>query len=217
MQFANLTSTFTLIRSSLPPLEVKLNLPGRHNVLNALAAIAVANSCNIPDYIICRALAGFAGIARRFEVLGDYIINEKNVTVVDDYGHHPTELLATWQAARLVYRDRRIIMVFQPHRYSRTKSLWQQFTAALAKVDVVILLDIYSGGEEPIAGISSAILAECVRTVSAGEIIVASVGDLQHSLSTVVSSGDVVLFQGAGSVSKICCNLLADLIPISSL
>lgn len=200
-----LETHFTVIRKNTAPLHIKLNLPGVHNVLNALAAIAVADICGITDADKCKALSTFLGIARRFQVLGNYNIADKSVTVVEDYGHHPTEIAATLASARPVFTDKRIVMVFQPHRYSRTQKLWDDFITVLDKADKVILLDIYSGGEKPIDGINSMVLASSMP----GKAIAVSEEYLIETLEQELLNGDVVFFQGAGSISKICHNAIA--------
>ena len=190
---------FTVIRKNNAPLHIKLNLPGTHNVLNALAAIAVADICGIADADKCKALATFGGVERRFQVLGDYKIAAKNTTVVEDYGHHPTELDVTITSAKAVFAARRIVFVFQPHRYSRTQKLWDDFLQVLHKADKVIVLDIYSAGEKPIAGVSNAALVAGIPNA-----VAATEENLFSILEQEILDGDVVFFGGAGSISKIC-------------
>ncbi len=147
-----------------PPLAVTLNLPGRHNVLNALAAIAVASELKVQDRAITDALENFAGIGRRFQVYGDYpIAKGGNVTLVDDYGHHPREIAATLQAARESWPERRLVMVYQPHRYTRTRDLFGDFCKVLSLPDKLLLLDVYSAGEEFIEGADGMTLAKEIR------------------------------------------------------
>ncbi len=204
IQQQGLQTHFTVMRKNIAPLHIKLNLPGTHNVLNALAAIAIADLCDISDACKVKALESFPGIARRFQVLGGYSINDKNITIVEDYGHHPTELEVTINSARAVFDNKRIVLVFQLHRYSRTKELWHDFIRVLSKADKVILLDIYSGGEEPIAGISNAALADSMPQVAT----VANEDSLLNVLAREVLHDDIVFFGGAGSISKICHNTL---------
>jgi UDP-N-acetylmuramate--alanine ligase len=198
---------FTVVRKNNAPLHVKLSLPGIHNVLNSLAAIAVADICGISDIDKCKALTTFAGVARRFQVLGRFDVENKNITIVEDYGHHPTEIDVTLNSARAVFVDKRIVLVFQPHRYSRTKDLWHDFIRVLSKADKVILLDIYPGGEKPIEGISNAALAASMPD----KAIVANEAGLLDILQREVLHDDIVFFGGAGSISKICHDVIAKL------
>jgi len=206
-----LVTKFSVKRKKLPPLHITLNMPGRHNILNSLAAIAVATICKIPDVNICNALRSFSGIGRRFQIIGNYAHDYKHFAVIDDYGHHPTELEATIETARTVYNNSKITMVFQPHRYSRTKELWAGFVSALAKVDNLLLLDIYPGSESPIDGITSGNLVSDIQNKCKGTVIYTTEEDLCENLLDNVEDNGVVLFQGAGSVSKICRILVASL------
>ena len=199
-----LRTKFLVLRDKLPPLNVTLNLPGDHNVLNALAAIAVANACQISDADICKALASFAGIARRFQVLGNYRLQDKSLTLVDDYGHHPVELAATIKTARTAFPEKKVTIVFQPHRFSRTKSLWDGFVQALASCDQVVLLPIYSAGEVEVPGVTSANLAADIAEKYSINTMVATEDSLLNVLSTSISDGELVLAVGAGSISRIC-------------
>jgi len=203
------TSRFTVTRPApLAPLAVELQLPGRHNALNAAAAIAVASDEQIADSAILAGLAGFAGVGRRFEIHGDYPLTTGAAMLVDDYGHHPTELRATIAAARAGWPERRLAMVFQPHRYSRTRDLYDDFVAVLEQVDLLILLEVYSAGEEPLPGIGSRQLAASIRQRGHIDPIVADTIDAVPALlGNLLRDGDMVITQGAGSVSKLVAEL----------
>lgn len=191
------------------PLEIRLQVPGRHNVLNALAAIKVAEALQIPYEKIQEGLAQFTGTGRRFERLGE----PGGVLIVDDYAHHPTEIRATLAAARSAYPDRRLIAVFQPHLYSRTRDFLEDFADSLTTPDVVYLTDIYKAREEPIPGISSEVLAEKVRERKPGLTVhyVPDKADLPERLAAEVRPGDLVLTMGAGDIRKTGEGLLARL------
>ncbi len=195
----------------LTPLEVTLNLPGRHNVLNALAAIAVASELKIPDKIIIDALDHFAGIGRRFQVYGDYSLEQGGeVTLVDDYGHHPREIAATIQAARESWPDRRLVMVYQPHRYTRTRDLYADFCKVLALPDKLLLLDIYSAGEEFIPGADGATLVKDIaKVVKAPPVFVPKHEKLPEVLQQELRNGDILLMQGAGNIGALAACLAA--------
>src|SRR5690554_86949 len=160
-------STFQVHRANRELLAVTVNLPGKHNALNALAAIAVATDEGLNDEAISKALANFGGIGRRFEHLGAFAVSHQDqqgdVLLVDDYGHHPSEVAVTIAAARAGWPDRRIVMAFQPHRYSRTRDLFDDFVSVLSEVDELLLLDVYSAGEAPITGADSRALARAIR------------------------------------------------------
>ena len=177
-----------------------LQLPGRHNVLNALAAIAVGLDLEIPFATIARALAGFAGVQRRFQVRG----TAGGVTVVDDYGHHPAEIRATLAAAKAGF-DCRIVTVFQPHRYTRTQHLRQEFLTAFDEADVLVVMDIYAAGEAPIPGVSARDLAEGIRAHGHRNVMYLG-GDrarIVDHVSRIARPGDIVLTLGAGDVSQL--------------
>ncbi len=202
--------TFTLVRWGEPVGHVRLNVPGRHNVLNALAAAGVGFALGVPLDRIIAGLEAFTGTGRRFEIIGE----AGGVLLVDDYAHHPTELRATLQAARAAYPDRRIVAVFQPHLPSRTRDLMDEFASALAEnADAVYLTDIYLAREQPLPGVSSAALAEHVRAAKPG-LLVAFVGDkndLLTRLESDVRPGDLVLTLGAGDIRFAATGLLARL------
>lgn len=205
------TTSYCMVRraGSKEDLPLCLNMPGKHNILNALAAIAVAAELNIKESKVCEALKNFSGVGRRFQQLGDYHFVGGKALFIDDYGHHPREISATIQAARASWPDKRIVMLFQPHRYTRTRDLFNEFVEVLTEVDALLLLDIYSAGQKPIAGISSEAL--CEHILQSGKLTPIYVSDksqLPETLNQVLKNGDVLLAQGAGSVSKIVAELL---------
>ncbi|HBM84957.1 MAG TPA: UDP-N-acetylmuramate--L-alanine ligase, partial [Halieaceae bacterium] len=206
-----LTTEFTVLRpGDLPPLPVQLNMPGEHNVQNATAAIAVACDEGVDDAAIQRGLAGFAGVGRRFSVLGDLQIAQGSVLLVDDYGHHPTEVRATLESARQAWPERRVVMVYQPHRYSRTRDLYEDFVAVLSRCDALLLLDVYPAGEEPISGADSRSLTRSIRQRGQVEpVFVESIEEVAQVLGGILRDGDVVLTQGAGNIARLAQDLLA--------
>ena len=182
-------------------MRVTLRLPGLHNVKNALAAIAVADELQISDDAVIAALEKFEGIDRRFQNLGDVKLDGGTVTIVDDYGHHPTEVAATLAAAKAGYPERRVVLVFQPHRYSRTRDLMDDFATVLSEADALVLLDVYAAGEEPIAGADGRTMARAVRTRGAVDpVFVERLDDLADVLQDVLTDGDIVLTMGAGDI-----------------
>ena len=183
------------------PLKIKLAMPGRHNALNATAAVAIAADEGVSDKAIIKGIRGFAGVGRRFDVQGNFPISGGEVTLIDDYGHHPAEVAATVDAFRSGWPDRRLVMVFQPHRYSRTADLYEDFVEVLSSVDVLLLLDVYSAGESKIPGADSRSLTRSIRLRGKVEpLYVKKEADLRHILSEILLPGDMVLTQGAGSV-----------------
>ncbi len=192
----------------LTSLDITLNIPGRHNVLNAAAAIAVASDEGIPDSAIVNGLQEFSGVGRRFEIIGDYPVKEGTAMLVDDYGHHPTEVKATIDAVRAGWPGKRLVMVFQPHRYTRTRDLFNDFVEVLSQVDVLIVLDVYAAGEEEIEGASSTDLCSSISQKSAVNPIHAQTLEIVPSLvADFVKADDLVLTQGAGSVTKLVAML----------
>jgi UDP-N-acetylmuramate--alanine ligase len=186
----------------------RLNLPGAHNVCNALAALAVAGELGIEPGAVREAFAKFSGIDRRLQVLGSVRTAVGMVTFVDDYGHHPTEIAATLAAARDAWPGRRIVVVFQPHRYSRTRELLDDFAQVLARVDVLLLTHVYAAGEEPLSGADGKALARAVRARAAVEpIFVEDLAQLPTVLANVVKADDVVLTLGAGSIGAVAASL----------
>lgn len=194
-------SRFTVLRKGKDPLSIELNLPGRHNALNALAAIAVATDEGIEDGAIVAALAKFAGIGRRFQQYGAFACDDGDVLLVDDYGHHPSEVAATIQAAKAGWPERRLVMCFQPHRYSRTRDLYEDFVDVLSDVDSLIMLDVYSAGEDPVAGADSRSLCRSLRQRGKLDpVYVKEVQQVPARLAELIQPGDIVLTQGAGNV-----------------
>ena len=188
-------------QSVLQMMHVKLRLPGLHNVKNALAAIAVADELQVGDAAVIAALEKFEGIDRRFQELGDIETKNGVVKLVDDYGHHPTEIAATLAAAKAGYPDRRTVLVFQPHRYTRTRDLMDDFATVLSEADALVLLDVYAAGEEPIAGADGRTMARAVRTRGAVDpVFVERLDDLADVLQDVLADGDLVLTMGAGDI-----------------
>ncbi|MGB2259871.1 MAG: UDP-N-acetylmuramate--L-alanine ligase [Porticoccaceae bacterium] len=193
-----------------PSLSINLNIPGRHNALNAAAAVAVATDEGISDEAIIAGLDKFSGVGRRFEMVGEYQVEGGSAMLVDDYGHHPTEVKATIQAVRDGWPEKRLVMVFQPHRYSRTRDLYEDFVQVLSQVDVLLVLDVYAAGEEPIAGAGSKNLCGSIRQRGMIDpIFVEQIEEVPKLLGDLVRGGDLVMTQGAGSVSKLVA-MLAD-------
>jgi UDP-N-acetylmuramate--alanine ligase len=204
-------SEFVVKRPKGLPLKVKLHLPGQHNVLNALAAIAVATELKVSDGAILAALENFAGIGRRFQIYGYFPVNKGGqVTLVDDYGHHPREIEVTMQAARKGWPGKRLVMVYQPHRYSRTRDLFHEFSEILAEPDVLILLDIYSAGEKPIEGADGKSLAKAIAAKSKVQpIFVEQHAQLAKTLQEILQAGDILMLQGAGNIGALASHLAA--------
>ena len=201
-------SYFTVEVDGEPPLDMSLNLPGQHNVLNALAGVAVAKDEGIDDDAICQALAEFAGIGRRFEQLAGLTTDAGNMVLVDDYGHHPSEVKATILAMRTGWPDKRLVMVFQPHRYSRTRDLYEDFVEVLSEVDCLFLLDVYAAGETPIVTADSKCLARSIRQRGQVEpVYVSDVDMLPELLAAQLQDNDMVITQGAGNIGAIARNL----------
>ncbi len=201
-QQVGLNSQFILRRKNKSDINISLNLPGKHNVQNALAAIAIAEKIGVSDIIMQQALESFGGVARRFHMLGNINFNEKKSILIDDYGHHPKEIDSTIEAIRKVWPEKRLVHVFQPHRYSRTKDLFNDFSLTLSKSDCIILPEIFSAGETPINGISSEHLAQHIRKHAPSKHVQAlSLNTLTKTLATLVEDGDIVLMQGAGSIT----------------
>lgn len=197
-------SQFTVLRKGFAPLELNVNLPGEHNVLNALAGVAVAHDDNVDEAKIATALEGFAGIGRRFEQVGELHTSQGEMVLVDDYGHHPTEVKATITAMRNGWPDKRLVMVFQPHRYSRTRDLYEDFVEVLSEVDCLYLLDVYAAGESTINGADSKSLARSIRQRGQVEpVYVSDVEQLAELMHAQLQDNDMVITQGAGTVSQI--------------
>jgi UDP-N-acetylmuramate--alanine ligase len=194
------------------PLEVMLNIAGEHSVRNALAAIVVAHELAVPDEAICRALASFQGIDRRMQYLGDARLAGGIVSFVDDYGHHPTEIAATIEALRQAWPGQRLVLVFQPHRYTRTRDLLDDFAQVLAAMDVLIVTEVYPAGEAPIKGADGRAICRAVRGRGKVEpIFVERVEQIDEALRAVVRAGDVIVTMGAGHIGAIAQELPAKL------
>ncbi len=190
------------------PLQLRLNMPGRHNALNAAAAVVIASDEGVGVRAIRSGISKFSGVGRRFDVLGEFPVRDGSLTLIDDYGHHPTEVAATIQALREGWPDKRLIMIYQPHRYSRTKDLYEDFVEVLSEVDVLLLLEVYAAGEDPIAGADSRSLCRSIRMRGKVDpIYVQQEGDVQDILRGLVLAGDIVLTQGAGSVGGLARQL----------
>ncbi|MBV7297916.1 UDP-N-acetylmuramate--L-alanine ligase [Enterovibrio paralichthyis] len=199
---------FTILRNGMPVLNIELNIPGRHNALNAAAAVAAATEDGVEDDAILRALASFEGTGRRFDQLGLFPVEEGHALLVDDYGHHPSEVDVTIQAARAGWPDNRLVMIFQPHRYSRTRDLYDDFANVLEQVDVLLMLDVYSAGEAPIAGADGRSLCRTIRgRGKIDPIFVPDIKALPAALAAVIQPGDLVLTQGAGDIGKVARKL----------
>lgn len=189
-------------------LEVVLNLPGRHNVLNALAALAIASELDVSDEAILAGLRKFDGVGRRFQMYGDIDFGRGKATLVDDYGHHPREMQATLNAVRNAWPERRLVLVFQPHRYTRTRDLFEDFAQVLSETDVLVLMDVYAASEKPIAGADGRALARAIRIRGRVDpIFAADVEDVPGILKHILQDGDVILTQGAGSVGALATSL----------
>ena len=194
------------------PLAITLNLPGNHNVLNALAAIAIAHELGVEDSAIQSALAGFEGIGRRMHAYGEIKTATGTITLIDDYAHHPTELAATLQAVRASWPDKRLVVVFQPHRYTRTRDLFEDFTQVLADVDVLLLAEVYAAGEDVIVGADGRSLCAAIRARGkVNPVFVEDTDDIKEALQTVIQDGDLVLTVGAGSIGKVVVDLSTQL------
>jgi UDP-N-acetylmuramate--alanine ligase len=199
---------FTAVNGG-PPLEVTLNLPGEHNVLNALAAIAVGREVGAPDAAIAKALADFTGVGRRFQRYGEVALESgARFALVDDYGHHPAEMAATIAAARGAFPGRRLVLAFQPHRFTRTRDLFEDFVSVLSTVDALVLADVYPAGEAPIAAADGRTLARALRVAGKVDpVFVESAAEMAAAVRTVVRDGDVVVTMGAGSIGGLAPDL----------
>lgn len=200
---------FTVKRyRNYPDLPVTLNLPGRHNVLNALAAIAIASELGVADTAIQRALSQFEGVGRRFHLYGKLSLKQGEVLLIDDYGHHPWEILVTIQAIRNAWPNKRLIHIFQPHRYSRTQTLFKDFIKVLAQADLLLLLEIYAAGEDPIPGVDSRRLLDKInQNTKVESIYIPSEVNLASILNEYSRAGDIILTQGAGSIGVMAAEL----------
>ncbi len=198
---------------TLPVLDIELNLPGLHNVRNALAAIAVATEVDVPDADIQAALKEFNGVGRRFQRYGDVAVDEARgggrFTLIDDYGHHPVEMAATLAAARGAFPTRRIVLAFQPHRYSRTRDCFEDFVKVLSDADAVLLSEVYAAGETPIVAADGRSLARSLRVAGKVEpVFIESIEEMPQAILDFVQNGDVVITMGAGSVGAVASLVL---------
>ncbi len=198
-------SRFSVARRGGEPLtDVRLNLPGRHNVANALAAIAVASELGVEDTEILRGLSAFAGIGRRFQIHGELALGAGRVLLIDDYGHHPREIAATLEAIRTGWPGRRLVVLFQPHRYSRTRDLFEDFVSVLSRADVLLLSEVYAAGETPIQGADGRALMRAIRLAGKTEpVFVEELDRLDELLPNVLRDGDILLTLGAGSIGRV--------------
>jgi UDP-N-acetylmuramate--alanine ligase len=196
---------FRALRQGAKPLDVVLNLPGRHNVLNALAAIAVGTELQIRDESIQKALREFKGVGRRFQNYGKV---DGKFILIDDYGHHPAEMAATLEAARGAFPGRRIVLAFQPHRYTRTRDLFEDFVRVLSSVDVLLLAEVYAAGEAPIVAADARSLARALRLAGKVEpLFVEDIAEMPAAIRRVAEDGDVVITMGAGSIGGVPAQL----------
>ncbi|RKP51197.1 UDP-N-acetylmuramate--L-alanine ligase [Trinickia fusca] len=203
---------FTAMREDAPSLDIVLNMPGMHNVQNALAAIAIATELEVADADIQRALAEFTGVGRRFQRYGEIDAAAGGTyTLVDDYGHHPVEMAATIAAARGAFPDKRLVLAFQPHRYTRTRDCFEDFVNVLSSVDALVLTEVYAAGEAPIVAADGRALARAIRVAGKVEpVFVESIDEVPQALSTLVRDGDVVITMGAGSIGTVPGRLAQD-------
>jgi UDP-N-acetylmuramate--alanine ligase len=210
VQRLGLQSKYDAVRKGHSTISITVNLPGRHNVLNSLAAVAVATELEIPDAAIQRALANFQGIDRRLQQLGEIEWTGGRALIVDDYGHHPTEVAATLDAVRQGWPTRRLVLAFQPHRYTRTRDLLDDFGRVLGECDVLLVTEVYAAGEAPIAGADGRAICRAVRSRGHVEpVFVEHVDELADSLRGVLHDGDVVLTMGAGNIGAVAHDLKA--------
>ncbi|HWZ48376.1 MAG TPA: UDP-N-acetylmuramate--L-alanine ligase [Herbaspirillum sp.] len=205
---------FTVIQAGYAPMQISLNQPGMHNVQNACAAIAIARELDVDDAATQKALTEFNGVGRRFTRYGDVALHDADgkpagsFTLVDDYGHHPVETAATIAAARGAYPGRRLVLAFQPHRYTRTRDLFEDFVKVLSSVDVLVLAEVYAAGEQPIVAADGRALAHALRVAAKVEpVFVEDIADMPASILAVVRDGDVVMTMGAGSISGVPAKL----------
>jgi UDP-N-acetylmuramate--alanine ligase len=207
---------FTTLREDASPLDIVLNLPGTHNVQNALAAIAIATELEVSDADIQRALQEFNGVGRRFQRYGEVPVSAGNreadsegaYTLIDDYGHHPVEMAATIEAARGAFPNRRLVLAFQPHRYTRTRDCFEDFVRVLSTVDALVLTEVYAAGESPIVAADGRALARAIRVAGKVEPVFAeSVDEMPDAITTLARNGDVVITMGAGSIGGVCGKL----------
>lgn len=214
-QSENKTSFTVISKKTKSNLDLTLNMPGEHNVLNTLAAIAVARELDVDDKAISTAFGKFEGIGRRFQINGMIKTSHGSVLHIDDYGHHPSEVAATIEAVRQGWPGKRLVVAFQPHRYTRTRDLFEDFSNVLSSVDVLVLLEVYPAGEAPIAGADGRSLARAIRNRGQVDpIFVENISDLAQSINSVVKEGDIVVTLGAGNVGMAAAKLEAELFQL---
>jgi UDP-N-acetylmuramate--alanine ligase len=203
------SSSFEVLRPGMRPLALTLRLPGQHNVQNALAAIAIAMEFELPDAVLERALLEFSGIDRRMQLIAERDIGGKTVMFLDDYGHHPREIEATIRGLRAGWPGRRAIVIFQPHRYTRTRDLLDDFAEVLSHdIDTLVLTEVYAAGEEPIAGADGRALARAIRSRGRVEpVFVAELEQVPEALAGLLQDQDIVITLGAGSVGALAPEL----------
>jgi len=201
---------FTVIQDGYAPMDISLNQPGMHNVQNACAAIAIARELGVDDGATQKALSEFNGVGRRFTRHGDITLaSGVRFTLVDDYGHHPVETAATLAAARGAYPGRRLVLAFQPHRYTRTRDLFEDFIKVLSSADALVLAEVYAAGEQPIVAADGRALAHALRVLGKVEpVFVEDIADMSATISDVVRDGDVVITMGAGSIASVPAQLV---------
>ncbi len=210
------TMQFTVQRRNgvqMPDLRVTLNLPGDHNVLNALAAIAVATELELPDAPVVKGLAEFHGVGRRFQRYGDHPASpasgDSSFTLIDDYGHHPVEMAATLAAARGAFPGRRLVLAFQPHRYTRTRDCFEDFVKVIGHADLVLLAEVYSAGEAPIVAADGRALTRALRVAGKVDpVFVDDIGEMAATVLEQVRGGDVVIAMGAGSIGGVAAQVV---------
>jgi len=209
IKFSHQKTLFEVIRKNKKgKLEIQINLPGIHNVQNALAAIAVASELDVPDKFIVLSLKNFAGIDRRFQITNDLPFKSGAVTLIDDYGHHPTEILATINAVHSGWEGKRITLVFQPHRYTRTNELFDEFIDVLSQVEQVIITDIYSAGEEAIDGINGMTIINALENkMNSTPIFAESLNAIPAILNEILHDGEILLLMGAGDIGDFVSDL----------
>jgi len=206
------TMRFTIKREGMSPLPLRLNLPGRHNVLNATAALAVGSLLGVADGPMLEALAGFTGVGRRFARLGEVALAGGGAfTLIDDYGHHPVEMAATLDAVRGAFPGRRVVLAFQPHRYTRTRDCFEDFVKVLSTADALVLTEVYPAGEAPIVAADGRALARAVRVAGKVEpVFVENIDELDQTLHAVARAGDVVVTMGAGSIGGVAARIASE-------
>lgn len=208
IQQEGMTTTFEVVMREGETFDVTLNLPGRHNVLNALAAIAIASELGVAVDSMQRALRDFAGIGRRFQLHDDCRLGDHRVLLIDDYGHHPRELAATLEAVRSGWPEQRLVLAFQPHRFSRTQDAFDDFVGVLSQADVLVVTEVYAAGESPIAGADGRALTRAIRARGQVDpVFVEAIDELPEVLAGIVSDGDTVVTMGAGDIGRIAASM----------